>query len=225
MKLLRGSGILLAAGLAWGGAALVAPHAEADRERQEELMYFPSGKMLQQAALGYHQAVAAVAWLRTVQYYGEHARSDLTFDMMHHLCNVVTDLDPKFEEPYLFGSFVLLTDAKRPREGLALLRKGLEKNPESWTLHFELGFVHYVALKEYETASRYFRLAAALPGAPEYAARFAAFVAMRAGELETSILLWKELAGRTTNPELRKKAEEKVIELEVELRSRPGPGS
>jgi hypothetical protein len=211
--------LLLAAGF-WGGATLASPDADAYRTERQELFYYPSGRFLKEVVLGYDQAASALAWLRTVQYYGQHARSDRTFDMMYHLCDITTELDPHFEEPYTFGAFVLMTEGKRPRSGMDLLRKGRENNPRSWKLLFETGFTYYISWEDYEQAAHYFTEAARIPEAPEYTRRFAAFVTQRAGEIETSILLWQELAERTSNPELREKALMKVEELTAELRGR-----
>ena len=128
-------GWLLAVSL-WGGALLASPDVHAHKMEKEELFYYPSGAFLKEAVLGYDQAAAALAWLRSVQYYGEHVRSDQKFDLMYHLCDITTDLDPHFEEPYTFGSFVLLTEGKRPSAGMKLLEKGRAENPESWRIFF-----------------------------------------------------------------------------------------
>ena len=201
----------------WGGALLASPNAAAYKMEKQELFYYPAGPFLKEAVLGYDQAVSALTWLRAVQYYGEHARNDQEFDLLYHLCDITTDLDPHFEAPYTFGAFVLLTEGKRPSAGMKLLAKGRENNPESWRLHFETGFMYYIAWEDYPKAAHYFAAAAAMPGAPEYTNRFAAFVNYRAGELETSLLPWKALAARTTNPKLREKALEKIEELSGQL--------
>jgi len=205
-------GFVVAAAL-WGGAVFTDPSVRTARADREELFYYPNGQFLKEAVLGYDQAAAALNWVRTVQYYGEHARGDQTYDRLYHMCDVVTDLDPRFEAPYVFGSFVLLTDGHRPNEGLTLLRKGRENNPQSWRVWFESGFVYYICLEDYVTAGDYLQAAAGCPGAPDYATRFAAYVNEKAGSLEAAILLWTQAAQSTSNPELRAKAEKKVEEL------------
>lgn len=213
--------IFLALGaMLWVGASVVAPQASRGAVAGEELMYYPSGKLVREASLGYSQAAASLTWLRTVQYYGEHVRGDRQFDMMYHLCDVVTDLDPQFVAPYTFGSYVMFTESGRPDRSIALLEKGREKNPESWELCFETGFIHYLAWRDVSVASRYFNRAAILPGAPEYTSRFAAFVSAKAGEIETSILMWQEVVERTKNPEVRRKAQEEIDELRAQLAAR-----
>jgi hypothetical protein len=209
-------GMMIAIAL-WGGAVWASSRLEARALGQEEFIYYPNGAFLREAALGYEQAAASLAWIRTVQYYGEHTRTDQQFDMLYHMCTVTTDLDPRFEEPYVFGGLVLLTEGKQPTAGMKLLEKGRTENPDNWRIHFETGFCYYIVWEDYETASHYFTLAAGMPGAPEQARRFAAWVSYRAGDLRTSLYLWADLADRTTNPELREKAILKVEELTLEL--------
>jgi hypothetical protein len=203
-------------------AAAISPRAQASRAQSEELLYYPSGRFLKEAALGYDQAAAAWTWLRTVQYYGAHRRGDRQFDMMYHLCDVVTDLDPSFTEPYLFGSYVLFTDGRKPEEGERLLKKGLAANPQSWEVAFENGFANYVFLGNQSEAARYFALASSLPDAPEYTSRFAAFAAQRAGDKRMAVALWREVSQRSSNPWLRGMAAEKADSLQALIDAVPG---
>jgi hypothetical protein len=82
---------------------------------------------------------------------------------------------------------------KQPDRGLKLIRSGLEKNPESWRLAFETGFLHYVCRHDYVAAAHYFTLAARSPGHPEYVERFAAFAAQKAGNDDLAVLLWRRV--------------------------------
>jgi hypothetical protein len=213
---------LLAAVIVWAGANRISPRSDATLAGDRDLLYYPSGRFLKQAALGYDEAAASILWLRIIQYYGEHTKGDRSFGLLYHMCDVTTDLDPKFEEPYIFGSFVLISEGRQPAAGMDLLRKGRRMNPESWRLFFESGFVEYIAWEDTPKAARYFTRASRMPGAPEYADRFAAWVSYRAGDVRTSILLWKELAQHSRSEVIRKKAESKVIELTAQLEAR-GP--
>jgi hypothetical protein len=104
------------------------------------------------------------------------------------------------------------------------MEKGVRNNPDSWQMHFETGFVQYVCARDYAAASRHFRRAAELPGAPESAQRFAAFVTARAGDPRAALYLWSEFARRTTNGEMRRKALEQVERLEMEMKGGAGNG-
>ena len=159
----------------------------------DELLYYPSGLMVRQASLGYETAAADIAWLRGIQYYGEHRLTDQKFDMIGHVMEIVGELDPLFIQPYVFGAFVLAQEMKEPARGLALLRKGQSANPDSWMLAFETGFLHYVCLHDYRSAATYFTWASRLPGHPEYVERFAAFANQKAGNHAMALLLWRRV--------------------------------
>ncbi len=163
------------------------------RAGEEELLYYPSGFMVRQAALGYETAAADIAWLRGVQYYGEHRLTDQKYAMIGHVMRIVTELDPSFVEPYVFGAFVLAQELRQPERGLKLLERGMRANPASWRLAFETGFLYYVCRHDYAAAGRYFTWASRMPGHPEYAERFAAFANERAGNAGMAILLWKQV--------------------------------
>ena len=200
----------------WCGACVVDAVARDPRKgRMEELLYYPSGLWVRQASLGYETAAADLGWLRCIQYYGEHRMTDNRFDRIGHVTEVVSELDPAFLQPYIFGAFVLGQEMRRPEEGLALLRRGLERNPESWQLAFETGFLHYVCRRDHAAAARYFALAARLPGHPDYVERFAAFAFQRAGEREMAILLWKRVLA-TGNKYMQEVARREIDRLSGE---------
>ena len=185
----------LAAGALVAGADLVdgAGRERFQRGGVEELLYYPSGLMVRQAALGYETAASDVAWLRGIQYYGEHRLTDMKFDMIGHVMEIITDLDPAFIQPYVFGGFVLAQEMGKPELGLQLLERGRIANPDSWSLVFETGFLHYVCRHDFATASRYFTWASRMPDHPEYVERFAAFANQKAGNRGMAILLWKRV--------------------------------
>jgi hypothetical protein len=113
--------------------------------------------------------------------------------MIGHVMSVVTDLDPRFEQPYVFGAFVLAQERHDVASGLGLLAKGRRANPLSWRLAFETGFLYYVCAHDYAAAAECFAEASRLPGHPDYAERFAAFASQRAGDRRMAILLWKRV--------------------------------
>jgi len=180
---------------------------------EDELMFYPSGLMVKEATLGYETAAADIAWLRGIQYYGEHRLTDQKFALIGHVMEIVGDLDPGFVQPYVFGAFVLAQEMKEPERGLALLKRGQAANPDSWMLAFETGFLHYVCLHDYRSAATYFTWASRLPGHPEYVERFAAFVNQKAGNRAMAVLLWKRVLA-TGNKFMQEVAQREIRTLE-----------
>jgi len=185
----------------------------AQKKHKLEVLYLPSGQFVTQASLGYRDLAADVLWFRMVQYYGGYRMGENDIALFAHLVDVITDLDPQFVYAYVFGALIIAQDLGQFEQGIGFLEKGVRNNPEDWWLPFELGFLHYVYARDYARALFYFEKAARLPGAGPQAARFAAFVAAKAGYVETSIAMWEELARTSDNKYIRELAERYIAKL------------
>jgi hypothetical protein len=176
-------------------------------------LYLPSGKFVQQASMGYRELAADMIWFQAVQYYGGYAKSEHDLAYFSGLIDIVNDLDPHFIFPYVFGAVVLAQDLGDVERGINVLKRGMERNPRSWEIPFEIGFLHYTVSGETEAAAHYFDLASRIPGGEERAARFAAFVYSRAGHLETSIRMWEEIERDADQPYMREMASRYLVKL------------
>lgn len=176
------------------------------RKGRLEVLYLPSGRFIEQAALGYHDLAADLLWFKMVQYYGGYRMGENDLALFKHLVDVITDLDPQFTFAYVFGALIIAEDCGRFEQGIAVLEKGVRNNPTDWQLPFELGFLDYVYARDYERAVAHFARASKLPGAGPQAARFAAYAAGKAGHVETSIAMWEELARTSDNRYIRELA-------------------
>ena len=187
----------------------------------EELAYYPSGQALRPATLGHAESASDLAWLRAVQYYGEHRRSDLRFFKLEHVFDILTSLSPGFVSPYVFGAFALAQEGRDFKGAERLLLKGLAANPRSGRLAFELGFLYYVRPggRELPLAGEYFERAARLPGGPPNAARFAAFARQHSGNLAVALQLWNQVRETTDNAYMRDIAEREMAKIEQAIRT------
>jgi hypothetical protein len=178
-----------------------------------ELSYYPSGTWLSQAAMGDATSWSDLLWLRAVQYYGMHRETDNTFVQMGHVFDVITTLDPKFQNAYVFGGTSLCQEGHQFAAGVKLLEKGVHNNPTAWVYPFELGFVHYLGKRNLTRATFEFAQAARQPNSPDYCQRFAAWSGQRAGYEAVSVELWRQVAETTDNAVLREKAIQHMREL------------
>ncbi len=186
-----------------------------------ELAYYPSGRALKPASLGHAETAADLAWLRAVQYYGEHRRTDLRFIQLEHVFDVLTSLSPGFVGPYVFGAFALAQEGRDFAAAERLMLKGIAVNPRDARLAFELGFLHFVRPggRDLDQAAEWFERAARLPGGPPQARRFAAFARQHAGDLAVALLLWDDVRRTSTNPLLRDMAGREISRLEEAIRT------
>ena len=182
----------------------------------EELTYFPSGRLLKVADLGFSTLVADAMWLRGIQYYGEHRRTDREYPLAEHIFSTITDLDPAFVGAYRFGGLVLSEDAGTPAGAINLLRKGIRSNPDVWQIPFDLGFLYFVDLSDYDRAAHYFRFASRIKDSPDIAKRFTAFAYRKAGRDEVAKALWEHLYATSGNKVMRLTAEEALKNIEMD---------
>jgi hypothetical protein len=204
------------------GAFHLADHAARALPRPnplEELSYYPSGNHLRSAALGHTESVADLAWLRAVQYYGEHRRTDVRFTRMYHVFDILTTLSPRFVPAYVFGAFALAQEGFDFPSAERLMHKGLENNPDSGPLAFEMGFLYYMRPggRDLHRAAEYFEQASRQADAPPQASRFAAFARQHAGDLMVAWLLWAEVRETSRNHYLREIAEREMGKIRVAL--------
>jgi hypothetical protein len=210
--------MFVAWGFALGFGALVMSFAHAayfilpPPRPLEELSYYPSGQHLEPATLGHAETAADLAWLRAVQYYGEHRKSDNQFTRMFHVFDILTSLAPGFEAAYAFGAFAMAQEGRDFASAERLMLKGLERNPTSGSLAFQLGFLHYVRPggRDLARAAEFFEQASRQPDAPPQARRFAAFARQHSGNLAVAYELWSGIYQSTGNSELRGMAEREM---------------
>lgn len=185
----------------------------------EELAYYPSGQALRPATFGHAETAADLAWLRAVQYYGEHRQTDLRFVKLEHVFDVLTSLAPGFESPYVFGAFALAQEGRDFPAAERLMAKGIAANPRSGRLAFEMGFLHYVRPggRDLARAAEWFERASHLPGAPANADRFAAFTRQHGGDLIVALQLWQHIHATTENRYLRDIAEREAERIQAAL--------
>lgn len=183
-----------------------------------ELIYFPSGTAVKSLSLGFYVPLADLVWLRFIQYYGEHRMTDARFDLMYHILDILTTLDPYFLHAYTLGALMLTHDANRPGQAMKLLKKGMQADYDEWRIPFIYGFIHYVFLRDYKTALSYFRLSSKSPRATDMPKRWAGYIALkRLRDTKTALALWIDLYNNAKNPEEKKIAEMYIQEARMDL--------
>lgn len=186
----------------------------------EELAYYPSGKHVRLVTLGHAETAGDLAWLQAVQYYGEHRRTDNRFVRMAHVFDILTSLAPGFIPSYAFGAFALAQEGRDFPAAERLMLKGIEANPASGRLAFELGFLYYVRPggRSLDRASEFFEQAARQPDAPPQAARFAAFARQHSGNLMVAYELWSDVHRTSPNRYLRERAAREMERILLAVR-------
>ena len=189
--------------------------------QREELIFLPSEARFSRLSGGYSGLLAAIYWTRAVQYYGRHRLAHAKeFALLGTLLDITTNLDPHLLIAYRFGSLFLAgkppEGAGDPQRAIYLLERGIVANPDYWRLWEDLGFIYYWDMKDYAHAARAFQTGSERPGALPWMRVLAASVAAQGGEIQTSRILWTEIARTAENDSIRHSAELHLAALDTQ---------
>lgn len=187
----------------------------------EESLYIRSTTALRRMSLGYTGLLADVYWTRAVQYFGSHFHeSAQDFSLLAPLLDITTELDPRLLPAYELGANFLSPQpphgAGRPDKALALMKYGIEHNPDQWRLYYNLGFLYYTEFKDYAGAADAFERGARLPVTNPFMPILAARMAQHAGEFDTARMLWYTTYQNTKEAQIRQNALEHLQALRVD---------
>jgi tetratricopeptide (TPR) repeat protein len=188
------------------------------QSQREELIFLPSEAKFSRTSGGYSGLLAAIYWTRAVQYYGRHRLAHAKeFSLLGTLLDIATSLDPHLLIAYRFGSLFLAgkppEGAGDPQRAIYLLERGIVNNPDYWRLWEDLGFIYYWDMKDYAHAARAFEAGSERPGALPWMRVLAASVAAQGGEIQSSRILWSEIARSAGNDSIRRSAEAHLTAL------------
>lgn len=176
------------------------------KKEREELLYFPSNKLVKALTAGFDLLLADLFWIETGTYFGKHRRSDESYPYLYHMLDITTDLDSRFIPVYTIGAMLLTDDAKQMDLAFKLLDKGMNNNPKLWHIPFTKGFIHYIYNKDYDEASKWFLLASYKKDAPERVLKFATWTLSKGKGVEVTLNLYLRLYQVSSSEILRGKA-------------------
>ncbi len=210
-------GLLLVAATGVGSTGVLLERMSGERRAGARLLYLPNGKHLKLASLGQASLVADALFLWAIQYYSDYEREDRYRYVEHVFGNVIAELDPHYIDAYWLGALILIVEARDLDGGLRLLDLGFANNPDKWILPY-LAAWECSHAGQYDRAAAYFRVAAAVEGAPPSFARIEAAMIGKGGDLTASIEAWDAIReSPDSDPESVAIAERKVRTLTVQL--------
>jgi tetratricopeptide (TPR) repeat protein len=196
-----------------------------DRERTgatlEEVLYVSSPTLLKRMSLGYDGLLADVYWTRAVQYFGDKLnRGSEHFDLLAPLLEITTTLDPHLMVAYEYGANFLAPEipggAGQPERAIKLVEFGIRNNPNVWRLYYDLGFIYYMDLEDYDKAEKAFADGAKLPNTHQIMPLMAAKMAEHAGNIDTARLMWMTTFQTTRDPNVKSNAVAHLNALQVD---------
>jgi tetratricopeptide (TPR) repeat protein len=156
-----------------------------------------------------------------VQYFGyRHHYFATSYNQLAPLLEITTHLDPHLMVAYEFGTSFLAPKpphgAGEPERAIELLEYGIQQNPDSWKLYYDLGFVYYMELRDYKKAAETFERGSHVPNAHPFLKVMAAQMAQHAGEYETARMLWSATYQTAQDAQIKENAVEHLRALRVD---------
>jgi len=192
-----------------------------DEQQARSVLYVRSGPALRRIALEYDALAADVYWIRAIQHYGGDRLAGTgtrKYELLYPLLDIATSLDPYFTIAYRFGAIFLSEGYPggpgRPDHAITLLKKGIGTQPTKWQYYQDIAFVYYWQLRDMEAAARWFRLAAAQPGAPNWLEPVAATMLIEGGDRASARFLLQQIL-KSEEAWLRRMATRSLMQVDA----------
>ncbi len=212
---------LLALGLLVSAAAFMGLKLKTDAIVRKKvpgssIIYLPSGKFLKFATFGYSALAADMIYLWSIQYYSTPTIDD-RFNYLDHIFAIISELDPKYTDPYEVGALIAIAEAHDAEAAFRILDMGFAKNPDQWIFPFDAGHFALMQLKDYELAQKYFKACMAVPGAPNFVQRLYANSLYKKGDLKTSWETWLQIYNSAKDAPTKKVAENHLYNVKAAI--------
>ena len=182
----------------------------------QELAFFPSEPLIKMAVFHYDNFFADVYWMQSLQYIGKHLSSDRTFNLLYHIYDVVTRLDPRFIDAYNFGAIMLAQYGRDKTSAMDLLKLGIKRDPDSWEIPFQAGFISYTIYNNYTQALTYFKMAVKKPNHKKIADEYIAFLNAKKGNIEIALQMWTDMYNKSNDSITKAICVYNILRLDVE---------
>lgn len=176
----------------------------------------PSGKSLKLASFGYASVMADMVYLWAIQYYSE-TDAPYRYQNLDRIFGIISELDPRYEDPYLTGALIAIYEARRPDLAFKILDRAMQRNPEDWIFPFEAGHYAQVFKKDFSLAQKYYERAMNLPGAPAIARRLYANAAFHSQELDTAWKTWLDVYQTARDDRIKKIASNHLYQVKAAM--------
>ena len=192
----------------------------------EERLYV-KGPAARRMSLAFNGIIADWYWMRSLQYVGRKALmhekirldnlSALDLKLLAPLLETAAALDPKFMAVYEYGAVVLPTvsDQDADEDAIALLKKGIAANSDSWRLYQHLGYIHWQR-GDYKAASEAYGAGARLSGAPAWMKTMEFNMQARGSSPQIAREIYERLLREASDEQVKLFAEYRLAQLDSE---------
>ena len=180
------------------------------------IIYIPSGKYLKYASFGHSTLLADLIYIWSIQYFSNSFVPE-RFQYLTHVYSIISELDPKYLDPYQVGAMIALYDAREFDTAMEILNLGLKKNPEQWIFPWQAGHYAQMLLKDYKLAKKYYQKAMEIEGSPPITQRLYSNAMYELGDYETAWKNWLEIYKNADDERVKKIASNHLYRTKAAL--------
>ncbi|TWI77202.1 hypothetical protein LZ24_00002 [Desulfobotulus alkaliphilus] len=182
--------------------------------------YTLPSRVLYPMSLRFKGLVSNFVFLQTIMTLGEEIGKQVPFGERHHnylvsSIHTVTDLDPRFWDPYLFAVMTLTWDFEDFDTARMFLEKAMKHKDTDWRPPYFLGFNCFYFLGDTACGAHYMGLASDKKGSPSYLPMLATRLAADAGTYKPAIFLLRQSIAETRHPSLLQHMKKRLEALEL----------
>jgi len=152
----------------------------------------------------------------SIQFYSSYNLTN-SYDYLEHVFNTITDINPRYKEPYIVGSWIMALEAGDVGMSMRLLQKGAKNMKDEWIFDYECGYYAYKYLKDYGMAEKFFEKAAANPSAPPLIRRKQAHMVYMKDDLKYAYELWLDIYKKAKDTLERRAAHNHLHQIKFEM--------
>lgn len=179
-------------------------------QRAYNPLYLPEAKYVRLLTGGFNNFASDILWFNTNSYFGSQYQGEKDYRWMEHMCELVSELDPRDTVRLESCATLLSWIVKDPVASNRILDLGIEKKPDYWRLYYMRGFNFWYFLEDKDRAKKDLAHASSLPDAPSFVASMAARLISDIDAPKAAVDFLEYQISTTKDPTAKEALEEKL---------------
>lgn len=185
-------------------------------KKRNVFLALPSGKTVKILTFGNSELAADFLYIWSIQFFSDYNLLN-SKDFIEDIYNLITDVAPRYRDPYLMGSTIMAIELNEIEMAVRLLQKGSENLPGEWIFDFESGYYTSKYLKDYKKAEIFFKRASGKKDAPKFISRMFYHTVYMEGKLKEAWELWQSVLKNAQTVIERNSANLHLYQIKAEI--------
>ena len=185
-------------------------------KKKNTFLALPSGKTMRILSFGNSELIADFLYIWSIQFFSNYNLLN-SKDFIEDIYNLITDISPRYKDPYLLGSTIMAIEMNDIEMAVRLLQKGSKNMDDEWIFDFESGYYTSKYLKNYKLAEKYYKESSKKKGAPKFISRMLYHSIYMQGKLEESLVLYQNVLKNAKTEIERRSANLHLYQIKFEI--------